>query len=74
VAWLATQLHEGTAAGGRLMMANVMYSGDYLLLPQLVHTYRDLFLNVGFRKDIENTFKGTKDGVEFEVLVSLLTK
>jgi predicted TPR repeat methyltransferase len=74
VAWLATQLHEATASGGRLMMANVMYSGDYLLLPQLVYTYRDLFLNVGFRKDIENTYRGTKDGVVFELLVSVFAK
>jgi predicted TPR repeat methyltransferase len=74
VAWLATQLHEATAAGGRLLMANVMYSGDYLLLPQLVYTDRDLFLNVGFRKEKESTFRGTKDGVEFELLVSLFAR
>jgi hypothetical protein len=56
------------------MMANVMYSGDYLLLPQLVYTYRDLFLNVGFRRDAESTYRGTKDGVEFELLASVFVK
>jgi hypothetical protein len=55
-------------------MANAMYAGDYLLLPSLVRTYRDLFVNVGFKIDCENIFRGTKNGVEFEALVSLFAK
>jgi len=75
VAWLAFQLFEATASGGRLLMANTMNAaGDYLLLPFVVRSYRDLFLNVGFRIEKEESFKGTKNGTEYEVLASLFTR
>jgi trans-aconitate methyltransferase len=74
VAWLATQINEAMAPGGRLLMANAMYTGDYLLLPSLVRTYRDLFVNVGFKPERENVFSGLKNGVVIEALVSVFAK
>lgn len=75
VAWLAVQLFEATRVGGHLLMANSMSEGeDWLLRPWLIRTYRDLFVNVGYNVEAENIFKGTKRGVDFEVLVTLYTK
>ena len=48
--------------------------GDKLLLPSLIRTYRDLFLHVGYRLEAEEIFRGTKNGVDFEILLSLFTK
>jgi hypothetical protein len=47
---------------------------DKLLLPHIIRTYRDLFLNAGYGLDAEDIFRGTKNGVEFEILTSLLLK
>ena len=75
VAWLAAELFAGTCSGGRLLLANSMGGDDEpLLLPWLIHTYRDLFGNVGYQLDAEETFRGTKNGVAFEVLISLFAK
>lgn len=75
VAWLASELFATTNGGGRLLMANT-YGGveDYLLRPWLIRTYRDLFLNVGYRLESEEIFRGTKDGADLEVLISLFAK
>ena len=45
-----------------------------MLLPWLIHTYRDLFLNVGYQLEAEEIFHGTKDGVDLEVVISLCVK
>jgi SAM-dependent methyltransferase len=75
VAWLAVQLFEATRRGGHLLLANSMGEGeDWLLRPWLIRTYRDLFVNVGYTIAAENIFRGTKKGVDFEVLVTLYTK
>jgi SAM-dependent methyltransferase len=75
VAWFAAELFAATCSGGRLLLANTMDEvEDKLLLPYLIHTYRDLFLNVGYRLDAEEIFHGTKNGVDFEILISLLVK
>ena len=75
VAWLAAELFAATRSGGRLLLANSMYEGnDLLLLPYLIRTYRDLFLNVGYQLEAEEVFRGTKNGVDFEILISLLVK
>jgi SAM-dependent methyltransferase len=75
VAWLATELYATTSRGGRLLLANTMDAVyDKLLLPHIIRTYRDLFLNAGYRLDTEEIFRGTKNGVEFEILTSLLLK
>jgi SAM-dependent methyltransferase len=75
VAWLACQLLSATSAGGRLLMANTCGGvEDYLLRPWIIRTYRDLFLNVGYRLEAEEIFHGTKSGVDIEVLISLFVK
>jgi SAM-dependent methyltransferase len=75
VAWLAAQLFAATRYNGRLLMANTMHQGnDKLLLPYMIRTYRDLFLNVGYRLEGEEIFHGTKNGVDYEILISLFTK
>jgi len=47
---------------------------DYLLRPWLIRTYRDLFLNVGYTVEYEETLRGEKDGAELDVLITLLTR
>jgi SAM-dependent methyltransferase len=75
VAWLASELFAATNGAGRLLMANT-YGGteDYLLRPWLIRTYRDLFVNVGYRLEAEEIFRGTKDGADLEVLITLFAK
>jgi SAM-dependent methyltransferase len=75
VGWLASQLFTATRDGGWLLLANTKGgTEDWLLLPWLIRTYHDLFLNVGFRLETEEIFRGRKKGVDLEVLISLLTK
>lgn len=75
IAWFAAELFAETRNGGRLLLANTMDEvGDKLLLPYIIRTYRDLFLNVGYRLETEDIFRGTKNGVDFEILLSLLAK
>jgi len=38
---------------------------------RLVLSYRDMFRNVGYRLKSEESIRGVKDEVEFEVLISL---
>jgi SAM-dependent methyltransferase len=73
VAWLAAELFAATRHGGWLLLANSM-GEEALLLPWVIRTYHDLFRNAGYRIAAEEVFKGTKKGVEFEVLMSLFTK
>jgi predicted TPR repeat methyltransferase len=75
VAWLAVQLFDATRSGGRLMLANSMgESEDWLLRPWIIRTYRDLFVNVGYRIESEKVHTASKRGVEFEVLMTLYCK
>src|SRR5207237_6300104 len=75
VAWFAAELFAATRSGGRLLLANTMDEvEDKLLLPYLIRTYPDLFLNVGFRLDDGEIFRGAKNRVEFELLISLFVK
>jgi len=75
VGWLASELFAATRAGGRFLMANT-YGGEkeYLLSPWLIDTYRDLFLNVGYRRVEEEVRRGQKDGMEYQTLITLFTK
>lgn len=71
VAWMASQLHESMAAGGRLLMADL--SGgleEYLNRPWIIRTYRDLMVNVGFQREFEELYRGTKDSVELETTIT----
>jgi SAM-dependent methyltransferase len=75
VSWLAHRLFTATAVGGRFLMANTF--GDtvgYLLRPWVIRTYRDLWVNVGFRLEHEEVFRGTKDDTQLDVLISVLRR
>jgi SAM-dependent methyltransferase len=75
VAWFASEIHAAIRPGGRFLMANSMDAQyDKLLLPFIIRTYRDLFLNVGCRLVREEIFSGTKHDVHFDVLISLFEK
>jgi SAM-dependent methyltransferase len=75
VAWFASEIHAVVRAGGRFLMANAMDEQyDKLLLPWIIRTYRDLFLNVGFSLAREEIFSGTKHDVRYDVLISLFEK
>jgi predicted TPR repeat methyltransferase len=75
VAWLAAELFAATCDGGQVLMANTCGGvDDYLLRPWIIRTYRDLFLNVGYQLDSEEIFRGTKDGADIEVIISLFCK
>jgi SAM-dependent methyltransferase len=75
VSWLASELFAASRRGGRLLLANT--EGDIrdpLLLPPIVRTYRDLFLNIGYKLEAEEIFRGQKNGVDLKVLISLFCK
>src|SRR5262245_13815924 len=75
IGWLASEIFAVTRVGGRFLLANTYgQERDYLLRPWLLHTYRDLFRNVGFQLPLQEIFRGSKDGVGVEVLTSLFTK
>lgn len=75
VAWLAAELLAATRDEGQLLMANTCGGvEDYLLRPWIIRTYHDLFLNVGYQLDSEEIFRGTKDGADIEVIISLFGK
>jgi SAM-dependent methyltransferase len=75
VSWLAHRLLTSTATGGHFLLANTVgESVGYLLRPWVIRTYRDLFLNVGFQLEHEEVLQGTKDGIQLEVLISLLQR
>jgi SAM-dependent methyltransferase len=72
VGWLAHTLHGSVREGGRLLLANTRLNDDHgLMAPWLIDSYRDLFANAGFRIVEERLHSGTKDGVAFEVLITL---
>ena len=75
VAWLAAELFAVTGEKGQLLTANTCGGvEDYLLRPWIIRTYHDLFVNVGYQLESEEIFRGTKDGVDLEVLISLFAK
>lgn len=75
IAWLASELLAATSSRGRLLMTNTCGgTDDYLLQPWLIRTYRDLFLNVGYQLEAEEIFRGTKNNLDLDVLISLFVK
>ena len=75
VSWLSSEIFHATRSGGLLLMANTYgLFGDYLVSPWIIRTYRDLFVNAGFGLETEETFRGVKNGVELDVLISLFIK
>jgi SAM-dependent methyltransferase len=75
IAWFARQMKEALAKTGRLLMANTMNEegGDYLLLPFVTLSYRDVFRNVGFKLETESRFAGERNGVAFTVVETLFS-
>jgi SAM-dependent methyltransferase len=72
LAWLAHSLRGATSPGGRLLLANTIGPQESgIMTPWLIHTYRDLFGHVGYALEREETMRGTKETVEFKILMSL---
>jgi hypothetical protein len=68
-------MFEATRPGGQMLLANTQFeSGEPLLRPCIIRTYRDLFLNVGYELNAEKRLAGEKHGVALEVLMSLFRK
>jgi 2-polyprenyl-3-methyl-5-hydroxy-6-metoxy-1,4-benzoquinol methylase len=75
VAWVARCICEGTQPGGRLLLANTCGGvEDWLLKPWIIRTYHDLFRNAGFVTLQDTMFRGTKNGVEIEAMVTLFER
>lgn len=74
IGWLAHSLHEATRPGGRLLLANTISREDGLLSPWLIRTYHDVFRNAGYVSEREETLRGVKETVEFEILLALLVR
>lgn len=77
VAWFTAELFAATRSGGCLLLSNSMVeieTEDKLLRPYFARTYRDLCRNVGYRLESEEVFRGTKNGVDFEILMSRFMK
>jgi hypothetical protein len=47
---------------------------DYLLLPWIIRTYHNLFVNVGYELETEKIFRGRKDSADIDVLISVFKK
>lgn len=75
VGLFARGLAESLAPGGRLLLSNTFgQPKDWLMMPCLILTYRDLFLNCGLERERESTFEAVKNGVEFRVLSTLFRR
>ena len=75
VCWLASELFKATAPGGYVLLANTEGDfGEALLLPCVIDTYHNLFLNVGYQLAAEEIFRGEKNGVKLDVRISLYRK
>ena len=74
VGWLAHCLHESTGSGGRLLLVNTFGPDTGIMSPWLIRTYHDLFRHAGYEVEVEETMRGTKETVAFEILLSLMRK
>jgi 2-polyprenyl-3-methyl-5-hydroxy-6-metoxy-1,4-benzoquinol methylase len=75
VCWLTSELYAATRPGGQLLLANTQRDmADPLLLPCVIRTYHDMFSNVDFQLKAEQIFRGQKNGVDLDVLISLYGK
>ena len=75
VAWMAHQMCAATRPGGRLLMVNTD-GGEkhYLHQGWILRTYRDLFVNAGYRVERQEVFRGTKNDVDLEALMVVFLK
>ena len=75
VAWLAHQLFAATKPGGRLVLVNTDGGEkDYLHHGWILQTYRDLFLNVGYRLERHDVFCGSKNGMDLKAPMFVFVK
>lgn len=75
IGWQMAEFYAALAPEGRFLLVDTKgRETDYLLLPWLVATYRDLFRNIGYALEREEVLTGTKNGVRFEILLSLFKK
>jgi SAM-dependent methyltransferase len=75
VAWLADQVFESTRPGGRFLMANSYGNASHpLMRPWLIDTYRDLFTNVGYAVEAQESFRSEKGTVDWETTICLFEK
>ena len=71
---MAHSIHEATAEGGRMLLVNTISRNEGIMSPWLIRSYRDLFAHVGYSVETEETMRGEKETVEFEILMSLFVK
>lgn len=75
VAWMARQMAESLAPGGRLLLTNTYGADrDFLLHPYLIDTYRDLFRNTGLTVLREEVLPPTDPDEDLPALVTLLAR
>ena len=74
VAWLAHTLHTVARPGARLLLANSISRDEGIMSSWLIDTYRDLFRNVGWEIERQETLRGVKETVEFEIPIALFDK
>jgi SAM-dependent methyltransferase len=78
IGWFASQIFAATSDGGHLLLANTLgvldNIDDILFQPWLIRSYQALFLNLGYRLEAEEIFRGTKHAASVDVLISVLAK
>ena len=75
IAWMAAQMAESLAPGGRLLLTNTYGAEkDYLLQPYLIDTYRDLFRNVGLAIVREEVLRPANPDDGLPALVTLFAR
>jgi SAM-dependent methyltransferase len=72
--WLAHSLHAATRPDGRCLLVDTISREDGIMSPWLIRSYRDLFGNVGYELESEESLHGTKESVEFEIILSLFRR
>lgn len=76
VSWFVRRLFLSTRPGGRCLLANTVIDegNEWLMRSWVIHTYSDLFRNVGYSLTTKGMFRGLKHNVPVEVLMCLFTK
>jgi SAM-dependent methyltransferase len=72
--WLAHSLHAVTRPGGTCLLADTISDENGIMSPWLIRSYRDLFGHAGYLLECEETLRGTKETVGFEILISLFRR
>src|SRR5262249_47691597 len=75
IAWMAKEIFDATQARGTFLMANTYREiSHYLIRPWIIRTYRDLFVNVGYTVKTEEAFRGEKNNVVLNTLITVFGK